>query len=79
MARRKDLAALLDDTQDILADDDGTVAASGLDGMIEQYKRLKPILALIVPMLGKLPFFAKLAPILTLLMTIVDSFGEPGA
>lgn len=72
MARRKDLAALLSDAEQIVEDQDGTVSAGGLDALIEKYKQLKPILAVIVPMLAKLPFFSKLAPILLLLQTIID-------
>lgn len=72
MARRKDLTALLNDAERVIDDPDGEVTASGLDGLIEKYKALKPIIAAILPLLKRLPVFAKIAPILELLITLVD-------
>lgn len=76
MARRKDLGALLNDAKNVIDDPEGVVTAGGLDGLIEKYQKLKPILALMLPLLAKLPFFAKIAPIIELLMGIADSVTE---
>src|SRR5512139_3834725 len=76
MAKRRDLVKLLNDAETIIDDPDGTVTAGGLEGLLDKYEKLKPLLALIIPLLSKLPFFSKLGPILTLLMSLVDGLTE---